>query len=578
MNNSILNIPQGCGAFIVVRDRENLLHGEGRHVVFIVKLKEVCGMQKAELVLTILSEKSRENPDYKFKRLYRNLFNEDFYFRAYAKINNGGDNLTKGADIRTGDAETRDIKVTDPKKKDGKIKDGCKIKSGKKRVGKIKNGRTINSKKTDGLNIEKLRKLIAKIKTERYSPSPVNRIYASKKNRGTGFSKVPNFNDRLVQEVIRQILGAIYEPNFHENSHGFRPNKGPQTALYQIKQTCRGADWVIKGKIRGFFDDFDNIRHQKLLDILGEKIDDGRLINLIGKFLRAGYMEHNIKQKIQSDISRGNSIGPILMNIYFNKLDLFIDNINFNGIPEGIKQEGKNLNLIDPHFRKIEYIRYADNFIVFVRASKKIALDIKACISEFLSGRLNIGPCKCEIQVTNLRDRSVRFLGYEISKNSGKPVSIKGTKKKAVNGAIQLLVPNEVITERLKPFTRNGKPVHHNARINLSVLDIIDKYNSEIRELYNYYNLAADVNTKIGKFKYFHYRSLAKTIARKEKCSVKKVINKYGINVNLKQKTGTKKIIGIRYNTGKNEQVLKTYFNDPIKKVDKPSLDIKYII
>ncbi len=515
-------------------------------------------MQKAELVLTMLNEKSRENPNYKFKRLYRNLFNEDFYLRAYAKIYNKEGNLTEGTD-----------------------------------------GKTI-----DGFSIEKVQKLIEEIKTEKYNPNPVRRVYIPKKNGQTRPLGIPSFKDKLVQEVIRQILEAIYEPNFNENSHGFRPNRSPQTALYQIKRTCRGASWVIEGDIKSFF---DNIDHQKLLDILKEKIDDGRLINLINKFLKAGYMEYSHKYETWSGTPQGGIISPILANIYLDKMDSFIDNIilnntfgdtrsankeyaTLNGKRHYAKGKGdletaeeylnamRKLHRLDPmdeNFRRVKYVRYADDFLVFVWASKKVTLDIKAQISDFLSNELKISLNEEKTLITNLEDKNVRFLGYEIykSKDNNKLTNVNGIKKRTVNGTIQLLVPSEVITEKIKPFTKNGKSVHHNARINLPILDMINQYNWEIRGLYNYYSLATDVSTKVGKFKYFHYYSLAKTIARKEKSSVKKVIDKYGIDVNLKQKTGTRKIIGIKYNTKKGEQVL-TYFNEPIKKLDSPSLNV----
>jgi hypothetical protein len=132
-----------------------------------------------------------------------------------------------------------------------------------------------------------------------------------------------------------------------------------------------------------------------------------------------------------------------------------------------------------------------------------------------------------------------------------------------------LLVPEEVIHKKLKPFVRNGKAVHHNARINYPVLDILTQYNAEIRGLYNYYSLATDVSTKINKFRYYHYTSLEKTIARKENCSVAQVIEKYGVNVKRKQGTGTRRLLGVTYRTKAGERTL-TYFNESLRKKDEP--------
>lgn len=107
------------------------------------------------------------------------------------------------------------------------------------------------------------------------------------------------------------------------------------------------------------------------------------------------------------------------------------------------------------------------------------------------------------------------------------------------------------------------------ARVNLPIMDIINLYNAEIRGLYNYYCLATDVSKKLATFKFYHYYSMIKTIARKEKTTVRKVFKKYGIEVPRKVGTGTVRVIGIKYNT-KNGTNTMIYFNDSLKKVNYP--------
>jgi len=147
-------------------------------------------MQKAELVLTKLNQKSKEDKTFKFRRIYRNLYNPDFYLNAYGKIYNKEGNMTMGVD-----------------------------------------GKTI-----DGYGMHTINRIIENIRYERFKPYPVKRRYIPKKNsnklRPLG---IPAIDDKLVQEVIRQILEAIYEPVFSNNSHGFRPNRSCHTALYQTK-------------------------------------------------------------------------------------------------------------------------------------------------------------------------------------------------------------------------------------------------------------------------------------------------------------------------------------------------------
>ncbi|MDD2421022.1 MAG: reverse transcriptase domain-containing protein, partial [Heliobacteriaceae bacterium] len=212
----------------------------------------------------------------------------------------------------------------------------------------------------------------------------------------------------------------------------------------------------------------------------------------------------------------------------------------------------------------VKYVRYADDFLVLIIGSKELALKIREDIKEFLSDSLKLELNRDKTLITNLSDQRVRFLGYEIAKTTDNSVITQ-------NHAIQLLVPADVIREKLKPFVNNGKATHHNARINLPLLDLLTQYNAEIRGLYNYYCLATDVSAKIGKFKYYHYYSLLKTVGRKEKCSIAQVLDRHGVDVKRKQKSGTRKIFGVNYQTKDGNKTL-TYFNESLKKVNKPLL------
>ncbi|MDD4587680.1 MAG: reverse transcriptase domain-containing protein, partial [Heliobacteriaceae bacterium] len=218
-------------------------------------------MQRAEVVLSMLSQKSTDNSNFQFSRVYRNLFNQDFYVLAYNNIYANEGNMTAGTD-----------------------------------------GKTI-----DGFNLEMVEEIIQLMKNEAYQPKPVRRKLRP--------LVIPSFKDKLVQEVIRLILQAIYEPTFLDTSHGFRPNRSCHTALMEIKKTCRGTNWVIEGDIKGFF---DNIDHDILRDILSQKIDDGRFIGLIAKFLKAGYMEGT---------PQGGLISPILANIFLHEFDNYMARI-----------------------------------------------------------------------------------------------------------------------------------------------------------------------------------------------------------------------------------------------------------
>jgi group II intron reverse transcriptase/maturase len=511
-------------------------------------------MQKAEIILSLLSQKAAQNTGYVFDRLYRNLFNPDFYLLAYSNIYANEGNMTVGTD-----------------------------------------GETI-----DGFNTDRVNTLIAQLKQETYRPHPVRRTYIPKKNGKRRPLGIPAFTDKLVQEVVRMLLQAIYEPVFKDTSHGFRPERSCHTALVQVKTTCKGTNWAIEGDIQGFF---DNINHAKLLELLARKIADGRFLNLIEKFLKAGYMEFRQVHHSLTGTPQGGIVSPLLANIYLHELDVFMETLCHKFTTTGKRRKNavyqahnmarflarKNgdyrkaeallqymrtmpaADPLDPNYIKVKYCRYADDFIVMIIGSKQLAAQLREDIRAFLETlSLVLSPEKTLI--TNLSDRRLRFLGYEIAKtreNTKLTENAQGIRKRAANGSLQLLFPADVIREKLKPFVSNGKAVHYNARVNAPLLDTLTIYNAEIRGLYNFYCLATDVSTKLGKFKFFHYYSLLKTIARKEKCSVAQVIDRYGVDVKLKQKSGTRKLFGVTYPTNKGNHTL-TYFNESLKKKNLP--------
>jgi group II intron reverse transcriptase/maturase len=503
----------------------------------------------------MLSQKSLQNSEYVFDRLYRNLFNPDFYLVAYSNIYAKEGNMTKGVDAET----------------------------------------------IDGFNTQKVEGLINGLKQETYAPKPVRRTYIPKRNGTLRPLGIPSFADKLVQEVVRLLLQAIYEPIFKDTSHGFRPARSCHTALAQVKTTCKGTNWVIEGDIQGFF---DNINHVKLLEILSRKIADGRFLNLIRKFLQAGYMEFRQVHNSLTGTPQGGIVSPILANIYLHELDTFMEGLCERETTMGTRRKNaayQKLNIarfaarkkgeyeqaeallkqmrtlhtqdpFDPNYIKVKYVRYADDFLVLIIGSKALAEQIREEIRDFLEHGLSLVLSPEKTVITHLQDQRVRFLGYEIAKSredTQLTENTLGVKMRSANETIQLLVPREVIASKLKPFVRNGKAVHHPARINAPVLDLLTQYNAEIRGLYNYYCLATDVSKKIGKYRYYHYTSLLKTVARKEQCSVAQVMSKYGVEVKRKQQTGTRKVFGVSYQTKAGTKTL-TYFNESIKKKDKP--------
>ena len=228
-----------------------------------------------DVLKSLESKATQEN--YKFQRLYRNLYNPEFYLLAYQNIAKSTGSMTSGAD-----------------------------------------GMTL-----DGMSMTRINRIIASLKDHSYQPNPARRHYIAKKNNPSKKRPlgIPSTDDKLVQEVVRMLLEAIYEPTFSEHSHGFRPGRSCHTALKEVQANFTGVNWVIEGDITACFDCFD---HHVLIEILRRRIQDEHFISLMWKFLKAGYMEQWEYHKTYSGTPQGSGISPILANIYLNELDRHI--------------------------------------------------------------------------------------------------------------------------------------------------------------------------------------------------------------------------------------------------------------
>ena len=171
----------------------------------------------------------------------------------------------------------------------------------------------VNNDTVDGFSEKKINNIIKSLQNETYTPEPARRTYLRKANGKMRPLGIPTFTDKLVQEALRMILEAVYEPIFLDCSHGFRPNRSCHTALKSITKGFNGVRWFVEGDIKGCF---DNINHEKLVNIINAKIKDKRLINLIWKFVKAGYVENWQYHKTYSGTPQGGIISPIFANIF----------------------------------------------------------------------------------------------------------------------------------------------------------------------------------------------------------------------------------------------------------------------
>jgi group II intron reverse transcriptase/maturase len=510
-------------------------------------------MRSPHIVLENLQRHSHIK-DYQFERLYRNLYNPDFYLLAYQNLYANKGAMTPGVD-----------------------------------------GLTL-----DGIGMERIETLIQSLRNHSYQPQPARRLYIPKKSgKGQRPLGIQTTNDKLVQEIVRMLLENIYEPTFLKSSHGFRPGKSCHTALAQVQQAFTGVKWFVEGDIKSYFDTID---HQMLMNILRRRIKDEYLISLMWKFLRAGYLEDWQYNTTFSGTAQGAGFSPLLSNIYLNELDTYME-IYKRQLYKGerrtaprdyrsarhiwyrqkkkyeilwptLNQEEKNSaqreikalrkdfqkypasDPMDGNYRRIQYVRYADDFLVGVIGSRVDAEKVKTDIGLFLADKLNLTMSPEKTLITHGHDKA-RFLGYDITisqDNSTKRIS-KGLTR-VHNGRVKLFVPKEKWVGKLREYgvlriTVDGKgkekwrPLKRGHYMGLEPREIVTLYNAQIRGMYNYYRIANNASV-LNKFHYIMAYSMYKTFAGKYHTSMAKAKTKHMHNgvfeVEYMTKSGLRKI------------------------------------
>jgi group II intron reverse transcriptase/maturase len=468
-------------------------------------------MQSAATVLNLIRERGRQGLP--LARVYRQLFNRELYLLAYGKIYRNAGSMTPGASTET----------------------------------------------VDGMSLAKIDAIIEQLRYERYHWTPVRRIYIEKphstKKRALG---LPTWSDKLVQEVIRLLLEAYYEPGFSNYSHGFRPGRGCHTALKEISHTWTGTTWFIEGDISACFDSLD---HQVLLATLAEKIHDNRFLRLIAQLLGTGYLEDWRYNNTLSGVPQGSIVGPILANVYLDRLDKFVETtllpqhnrgtqrkpnqahrvLNNRlvyarkmGRREVAREARKELNRIpsydthDPLYRRLRYTRYADDILLGFSGPRVEAEAIKQQLAAFLHEQLKLELSEQKTLLTHGRTTPARFLGYEITVLSGNNLRAKNGRR--INGNIGLRVPVAVIKEKCRPFIKHGTVMHRMELTSNSSYSIVAQYQQQYRGTVQYYQLAYNVH-RFRRLKWVMEQSLTKTLAHKLRISVPKVYKRFAAQI-----------------------------------------------
>ena len=329
-------------------------------------------MQSAETVLGVLRERGRRGLP--LEELYRQLFNPQLYLLAYGRIYSNKGAMTPG----------------------------------------------VTGETADGMSLGKIERIIDAMRHERYRFAPARRVYIPKKNGKKRPLGLPTWTDKLVGEVIRLLLEAYYDPQFSGRSHGFRPRRGCHTALTDVANTWTGTTWFVEGDISDCFGSFD---HNMMIEILSEKILDNRFLRLMRNMLQAGYMEDWVWGATLSGSPQGGVTSPILSNIYLHKLDSFVEQVlipeytrgerrrhnpdyhKWSKVIERARRRGDrtevrearkrrrplpSMDTRDPGYRRLRYVRYADDHLLGFTGPKAEAEQIKQRVAKFLREDLKL--------------------------------------------------------------------------------------------------------------------------------------------------------------------------------------------
>jgi group II intron reverse transcriptase/maturase len=481
-------------------------------------------MRSAETVLGIIRDRGKRGLP--LERVYRLLYNRDLYLLAYGKIARNHGALTPGATPET----------------------------------------------ADGMTLAKIDALIEALRFERHRWTPVRRTYVPKANGKQRPLGLPTWSDKLLQEVLRLILDAYYEPQFSGHSHGFRPGRGCHTALREVYRAWPGTAWFLELDVAQFFDRLD---HRVLLGILAERLHDGRFLRLLAGLLAAGYLENWRFNATLSGVPQGGIVSPVLANVYLDRLDQYVETTLLPAHNRGdrrrphptyarllhratylrrtghrrearvARRQAQRLPSVDPDdagYRRLRYVRYADDVLLGFNGPRAEAEALKRDLGAFLRDALKLELSEAKTLLTHARTGAARFLGYEIAVLAVDAARDRHDRR-ATNGQIGLRVPADVIRTKCRPYLRHGKPAAWAECLHDAPFSILVQFQQVFRGVANYYQMAYNLH-RLDILRYAMERSLVRTLSDKLRLSTPQVYRRFGAT--LQTPAGPRKGLEVR--------------------------------
>lgn len=520
--------------------------------------------------------------------------------------------------------------------------------------GNIKSNRGATTPGTQGItadesSMDQIHQLSQKLKTNTYKFPDVRRTWVPKPLKGIDWSNkenlvkygrplgMPDFDAKLVQEAIRLVLNAIYEPIFEKTgvSYGFRPNIGCHNPMISIQSQTQGMSTALEGDIKGAFNTLD---HEEFIAILSYRIQDQKFLKLILDMCKAGIMDQmqNIRTDSLLGVPQGSIVSPLFWNIYMHEFDKYIltdikfliesinkrqgrykknQDLNYrkfsnlsrnrlkkaeelhvfsyattnpelaskarklskihNIVGKYCKQRALGIPSVAKHKQEIRiaYYRYADDWILFTNGDKTLVKYIKNKVASFLQYKLKLTLSLEKTKITNLYAENAKFLGFAIKAQKFKKISKTklGTLKRVSGNKLYIGIDKERLLQRMewRGYIKKTKPREQPAWSTLSDFEIVNKYNSVIRGLVNYYAPIISYRSTLNYFVYILEYSCYKTFAQKYRTTIKKLLKKYKGTLIVENKETEQSITLIKTKT--YWPILKPIIQKMIKNLKSPT-------